>query len=100
VHQDGFLYTSFISFKQNFKQFSISNSEFCMIQSYVTSSKKYVDFASNTHTHLSYYSYTYQSTFTSSSCWCLRSQLYYQDTPRENNPKFYVLLTVHLNIIM
>jgi hypothetical protein len=70
---------------QNFIQYKVM---IC----YVTSSKKYVDFASNAATRLSYYSYMFQSTFTLPSCWCLKSQLYYQDTPRENNPKFYVLL--------
>jgi len=93
VHQVGFLYTSFISLKIISSSFTISSPEFYSVQGYVTSRKKYVDFASNATTHLSYYSYTFQSTFTLPSCWCLPSQLYYQDMPRENNPKFYVLLT-------
>jgi len=68
------------------------------MQAYVTNSKKYVDFSSNTATRFSYYSYIFQFGFNPPSCWCLPSQLYYQDMPREYNPKFYVSLTVHLDI--
>jgi hypothetical protein len=61
---------------------------------YVTNSKKYVDFLSNTTTHLPYYSCVFQSTFTPPSCWCLQSQLYYQDMPTENNPNSVYLIDI------
>ena len=63
MHQVRFLYVSFVSFKKDFKQFYNFKSKFYLIQGYVTSSKKYVDFASNTATRLSYYSYMFQSSF-------------------------------------
>jgi len=53
----------FYIFKKISSSFTISSPEFFFIQGYVTSSKKYVDFASNTVTCLSYYSYTFQSSF-------------------------------------
>jgi hypothetical protein len=61
---------------------------------YVTSSKKYVDYPSNTTTHLSYYSCMFQSTFTPLSCWCLPSQIYYQDIARQNNPNSIYLIDI------